>query len=314
MLQIINISCPFGQLFLLYRGNSTLRLLLLMCVYVKISSKGCEFVDQIKIGGFISEIRKEHNMTQRELAEKLGITDRAISKWENGRGLPDVSLMKPLCEILGITVTELLNGERTEANVTLNEVEETVYEVLSDREIQIKNTERVKKKYSALRVVTISFGTVIGLVLALMVFSGLRGEGYSIYSAIQTQKARIVSNLIVEEEYEKAVKLIGFSKWRHGDNAEESWVAGMKSLSERIEIERIDISRIILDDYFPAGQYFMTVYDKQSQVRHIYEGFVTYQNGGITFAGTNIPYANKDYTRGEIAYRLEDVFFTYDPG
>lgn len=88
----------------------------------------------------------------------------------------------------------------------------------------------------------------------------------------------------------------------------------MKSLSDRIDIESIEISRIILDDYFPKGTYTMTVYDRQSQVKHIYQGFVTYQNGGITFGGTNIPYNNIDYTRGEIAYNLEDVFCTYFPG
>ena len=160
-------------------------------------------MDQIKIGRFIAELRKENNLTQRALAEKLGITDRAISKWENGRGLPDVSLMKPLCEILGITVTELLNGERAEVAVTLDKVEETVFEVLSDREVQIKNTERVKKKYSALRIVTIILGSIAGFTLALMIFSGLRGEGYSLYTAIETQRARVVSCLIEKEKYEQ---------------------------------------------------------------------------------------------------------------
>ena len=252
-------------------------------------------------------------MTQLNLAEKLGVTDRAISKWENGRGLPDVSLMKPLCEILGITVTELLNGERAEATVTLNKVEETVYEVLSDREIQIKNTERVKKKYSALRVVTIIFGTVIGLTLAFMVFSGLRGEGYSVSSAIQTQKARMVSFLIEKEHYETAVKFIGFSQ-SDGENAEENWVAGMQAASEEFKIENIVISPIMLDDYFPKGKYYIVVYDLKSNVSHIYEGFVTYQNGGITFGNVNIPNGSTDAGRDVIGYMLNNIFATYDPG
>jgi len=68
-------------------------------------------MDQIKIGEFISSQRKKKNLTQAALAEKLGITDRAVSKWERGKGLPDVSLMIDLCEILGITVNELLCGE-----------------------------------------------------------------------------------------------------------------------------------------------------------------------------------------------------------
>ena len=68
-------------------------------------------MNQIKIGEFISSQRKMKNLTQSALAEKLGITDRAVSKWERGKGLPDVSLMLDLCEIFGITVNELLSGE-----------------------------------------------------------------------------------------------------------------------------------------------------------------------------------------------------------
>lgn len=68
-------------------------------------------MDQKKIGKFIAEKRKEQNLTQMQLAEKLGITDRAVSKWENGKALPDASLMLQLCEILHITVNDLLSGE-----------------------------------------------------------------------------------------------------------------------------------------------------------------------------------------------------------
>ena len=68
-------------------------------------------MDQIKIGKFISECRKKQNLTQSQLAEKLGITDRAISKWENGRAMPDASLMLDLCSILNISVNDLLSGE-----------------------------------------------------------------------------------------------------------------------------------------------------------------------------------------------------------
>ena len=68
-------------------------------------------MNQIKIGEFISSQRRKNNLTQAALAEKLGITDRAVSKWERGKGLPEVSLMLDLCEIFGITVDELLCGE-----------------------------------------------------------------------------------------------------------------------------------------------------------------------------------------------------------
>ena len=68
-------------------------------------------MDQIKIGKFIAENRKKQNLTQGQLAEKLGITDRAVSKWENGRAMPDSSLMLDLCSILKISVNDLLSGE-----------------------------------------------------------------------------------------------------------------------------------------------------------------------------------------------------------
>ena len=69
-------------------------------------------MDQIKIGRFIAECRKMKNLTQKQLAEKLSITDKAISKWERGITMPDTSLMLELCDILSISVNELLSGEK----------------------------------------------------------------------------------------------------------------------------------------------------------------------------------------------------------
>lgn len=71
-------------------------------------------MDQVKIGRFIAECRRGKNLTQMQLAEKLNITDRAVSKWENGRAMPDSSIMIELCSVLGINVNELLSGERIE--------------------------------------------------------------------------------------------------------------------------------------------------------------------------------------------------------
>ena len=72
-------------------------------------------MDQIKIGKFIAEERKAKKYTQRELADKLSISDKTISKWERGNGFPEVSLLLPLCNELEITVNELLSGERLQA-------------------------------------------------------------------------------------------------------------------------------------------------------------------------------------------------------
>ena len=97
-------------------------------------------MDQIKIGRFIAQLRKEQNMTQLELATKIGVTDRAISKWENGRGLPDLSLIKPLCEALNISVNELLCGERIEENNISQKAEENIINTLNYSRKSINKT------------------------------------------------------------------------------------------------------------------------------------------------------------------------------
>ena len=94
-------------------------------------------MDQIKIGEFISSKRKQKNLTQAALAEKLGITDRAVSKWERGKGLPDASLMLDLCGILDITVNELLCGESVSMQDNNQNNEQLLLELA--KEIEQKN-------------------------------------------------------------------------------------------------------------------------------------------------------------------------------
>ena len=89
-------------------GNENLSLILVLKTAFSIQE--VRQMDQKKIGAFIARRRKELDMTQKELAEKLGITDRAVSKWENGRSMPDLSLLQPLSHVLKIDVNDLLNG------------------------------------------------------------------------------------------------------------------------------------------------------------------------------------------------------------
>ncbi len=100
-------------------------------------------MNQEKIGGFIAEIRKEKKMTQIDLANKLGITDRAISKWENGRGLPDLSLLTPLCEILDISINELLSGERLDKKDYQEKFEENMINTIDYTDKKIKKTKKI---------------------------------------------------------------------------------------------------------------------------------------------------------------------------
>lgn len=91
-------------------------------------------MDQIKIGKFISNKRKEKNITQSELAELLGITDRAISKWENGICMPDASNILELCNILNITINDLFSGEVVDMKENEKKLEEHLLEMTKAKE------------------------------------------------------------------------------------------------------------------------------------------------------------------------------------
>lgn len=90
-------------------------------------------MDQIKIGKFIAEKRKEKQLTQMQLAEKLSITDRAVSKWENGKALPDASIMLDLCALLGITVNDLLCGEEVYMENYNEKIEQNLIDMLKKK-------------------------------------------------------------------------------------------------------------------------------------------------------------------------------------
>ena len=91
-------------------------------------------MDQIKIGKLIASCRKNKKLTQAELAEKLNVTDRAISKWETGKGMPDASLMLSLCKELDITVNELLRGEKIKMEDYNQKAEELLIEMKKQKE------------------------------------------------------------------------------------------------------------------------------------------------------------------------------------
>ena len=91
-------------------------------------------MDLIKIGKFIAECRKKNNLTQMQLAEKLNITDRAVSKWETGKTLPDSSIMLALCDILKITVNDLLSGEVITVDNYNAELEKKLIEMVKEKE------------------------------------------------------------------------------------------------------------------------------------------------------------------------------------
>ncbi len=121
-------------------------------------------MDQIKIGKFIASCRKEGYMTQADLAEKLGVSDRAVSKWETGRSMPDSGIMLELCALLHINVNELLSGERIMTESYDKRVEENL--LAMRREIEQRD-KRMLRLEMWLTVPTIVVGIIL-IVLAVL--------------------------------------------------------------------------------------------------------------------------------------------------
>ena len=126
-------------------------------------------MDQLKIGKFIADCRKQKNLTQMQLAEKLGITDKAISKWERSIAMPDTSIMLELCDILGISVNELLSGEKISMENNNQKNEQLLLDMA--KELEKKN----KTIWNAMWIImTVS---ILGLIGGLAIIAFFMPEG-----------------------------------------------------------------------------------------------------------------------------------------
>ena len=127
-----------------------------MCqlIYIRCTSKeALNDMDQKKIGAFIAQCRKEKNLSQMQLAELLGITNQAISKWETGRGMPDISLLQPLCDVLEISLNELFSGEYIAVEEYRKKAEENISNLFKEK--QLANLKLVKYLFGTCANVTL---------------------------------------------------------------------------------------------------------------------------------------------------------------
>ena len=157
-------------------------------------------MNQEKIGKFIAECRKDKNLTQLQLAEILGVTDRSVSKWENGRCMPDLSLFKPICTELDITINELLSGERIEKELYQEKLEENIVNTID------YSTKKIGYNNNIFGMVLLMFGFLITLT-AIAIFPS-ESSWSSIYSILGSIIALIgFSKLIKKLSYPKRVLL-----------------------------------------------------------------------------------------------------------
>lgn len=123
-------------------------------------------MDQIKIGKFIAEMRKEQNLTQIDLAEQLGVSNKTISKWECGNGMPDYALMENLCEILKINVNELLSGEHLPSKDYGKKAEENIMSLMQE------SSENYKRERRELFVIVLGIIAVFAVIILTIVMWG----------------------------------------------------------------------------------------------------------------------------------------------
>ena len=124
-------------------------------------------MDQVKIGKFIADRRKMVHLTQLQLAEKLGITDRAISKWETGKAMPDSSIMLSLCEILKLTVNDLLTGEVVIMENYNKELEKNLLEMIQQKEQADKRLLTMELVTGILFLIPLAAAVVVGTVVPM---------------------------------------------------------------------------------------------------------------------------------------------------
>ena len=189
-------------------------------------------MNQEQIGKFIAQLRKEKKMTQIDLASKLGITDRAISKWENGRGMPDLSLLMPLCEILDVSINELLSGARLDNKNYQEKLEENIINAIDYSDKKIKKTKKIFKiTLSIILIFIASFIIMYGIDINRMrnnkpvLFSTW---GYSYAPPIDIKEKEIelaITNYLIEQ---------GDNESKHNDN-EKTFVSMQIYLIEEKE-------------------------------------------------------------------------------
>ena len=245
-------------------------------------------MDQIKIGKFISELRKENNLTQAQLAEKLNITKNAVSKWERGISLMDISLLKPLSEILGVSISELLNGKRIEKvdNDIINETLTTSTKIYVKKE---------KNKFIKKVVLFCLFFIALIFLLLIMISElnyGIIPLGSKMYidfpnisSTIAKKQSDNCMNLIIDKDLDKLDNLVvSNQKFLVFDSTSANVITDekLKELSNEIHLKSY------VDN--------LKVFYKEVEVKKYKYNFFYYDGSGYVFVyNLEIIYNNKKY-------------------
>lgn len=141
-------------------------------------------MDNLKFGNFIKSLRKEKNMTQKDLAKKIGLTDKAISKWERGLSFPDITMLNSLSEVLGVDVSEILNGERGKEKISKEDIEKKIEEAVEKVTLKKEKRERRIKIFKRTVGIISCILFAICFILQIVYLFVLKPHGYEYASDI----------------------------------------------------------------------------------------------------------------------------------
>ena len=169
-------------------------------------------MDQIKIGKFIAEMRKEQNLTQIDLAEQLGISNKTISKWECGNGMPDYAVMESLCDILNININELLSGERLPLQEYSKKAEENMISLMQENS---QNSKRDIREWFGFMIGVVTLAFVVWL--TIIMWGGYGAVSYFIdvpifiYVLLMTMVVMCIAGILKDfiKAFPLAVKKVG---------------------------------------------------------------------------------------------------------
>ena len=252
-------------------------------------------------GALIRTLRKEKKLTQKELAQRLNVTDRAVSKWERGLCAPDIALLEPLAQALDVTVLELISGARAQAELCPENIDSAVKEVLRYSEQELAQKKKTMRKRSLLAAVCVC----LALLLALPALNGtVGGDGFAWRCIPAWLCVRSAARALENYDKEGIERCIG--------NAGSVYEA-LEELREQdvlIRDARASFSRTRLDDMFLFTELELTV--RQGQLTYLLTCRGTWRNGKVELMEICAPDAQ--YDGPAWLPQLSEALSTYDPG
>lgn len=251
-------------------------------------------------GALIRDLRKEKKLTQKELAQRLHVTDQAVSKWERGLCAPDIALLEPLAQVLGATVLELVSGKRTGQQTHSEQIDGAVKEVLQYSEQEIVRRRKNLRRRSLL--------AVLGACLALLVLPALNGiifgEGFAWRCIPAWLCARNSAEALENYDEEGIDRYIA-----HADGVYEA-LTELKEQGVVIRNARARLSRTRLDDRFLFTELELTV--EQEHITYLFTCQGTWRNGKMEWMQIYVP--SVGYDGPAWLPQLSEAIATYDPG